>query len=98
MIGIRTALAFAALASLGISACHDHPQSAGVKVEYQTVVKEVQRPCPAKKPTAPAPLEKPLPTDLGALVDVLTAKLAEWAGRGGYGERAEAALEVCTKP
>jgi hypothetical protein len=90
---------FAALLCLALAACGgDPPQSPGMKVEYQTVVKEVQRPCPAKKPARPAPLARPLPTDAGALASLLAAKLLEWAGKGGYGERAEAALEVCTRP
>jgi hypothetical protein len=90
---------FAALLCLALAACGgDPPQSPGMKVVYQTVVKEVQRPCPVAKPARPAPLARPLPTDSGALVSLLAAKLAEWAGKGGYGERAEAALEVCTRP
>jgi hypothetical protein len=73
-------------------------ESAGTKVVYQTVEKEVQRPCPVTVPTKPAPLAKPLPSDPARLVDLLTAKLIEWAGTGGYGERADDALKVCTKP
>jgi hypothetical protein len=65
------------IAPLLLMAC-EHPQSAGTKVVYQTVEKEVQRPCPVTVPTKPA-------------------KLIEWAGTGGYGERADDALKVCTK-
>jgi hypothetical protein len=85
------------IAPLLLMAC-EHPQSAGTKVVYQTVEKEVQRPCPVTVPTKPAPLAKPLPSDPARLVDLLTAKLIEWAGTGGYGERADDALKVCTKP
>lgn len=68
-----------------------------IKVEYREVLKEVQRPCPATKPTKPKSLVRPLPKDAGRLVDLLVAKLTEWAGPGGYGERADSALDTCTK-
>lgn len=67
----------------------------GVRVEYQEVVKEVLAPCPVTRPERPAPLAKPLPTAPRALIDLLTAKLLEWAGPGGYGEKADAAIETC---
>lgn len=97
---IKRSLAFAALvmAALILAGCGDHPQSAGTKVVYQTVYKETQRPCPVTKPERPAPLARPLPADPGALVDVLTAKLEEWAGKGKYGDRADAAIDTCLKP
>jgi hypothetical protein len=81
-----------------LASCAQHPESAGTKVIYQTVDKEVQRPCPVTKPVRPAPLAKPLPSDVARLVDLLTAKLIEYAGNGGYADRADAALTICTKP
>jgi hypothetical protein len=69
-------------------------------VEIRTVTKtvEVQKPCPVTVPVRPAPLAKPLPTDLGKLVAVLGAKLVEYAGSGAYADRADAALRKCTTP
>lgn len=82
--------------ALMLTACTT-PQ-VGTKVVYQEVVKEVQRPCPVVKPPLPEKLARPLPSNPARLVDLLTAKLIEWAGPGGYGERADAALTTCTKP
>lgn len=65
------------------------------KVEFQTVKVEVQKPCPVTKPVIPAKLTRPLPSDPARLIDLLTAKLLQWAGPGGYGERADAALDTC---
>lgn len=89
----------AALAvALATPACAPTPRPApGVRVEYRDVVKEVQRPCPARVPARPAPLERPLPDSPARLIDLLTAKLAEWAGEGKYGDQADAALRACTK-
>lgn len=70
----------------------------GIKVEYREVLKEVQRPCPVTKPVTPPPIARPLPTDPARLLDLVVAKLSEWAGPGGYGERADAAISLCTKP
>ncbi len=81
---------------LALSACTT-PQP-GIKVEYREVLKEVQRPCPVTKPVTPAPLARPLPADPARLLDLVVAKLTEWAGPGGYGERADAAIETCTRP
>lgn len=85
-----------ALVVVVLTACSTTGQPA-VKVEYREVLKEVQRPCPATKPTKPKSLVRPLPKDAGRLVDLLVAKLTEWAGPGGYGERADSALDTCTK-
>ncbi|AHE55992.1 hypothetical protein [Sphingomonas sanxanigenens] len=71
--------------------------SPGIRVETVEVVREVQRPCPVTPPVRPAPLERPLPADAAALAALLGARLAEWAGPGGYGDRAAAALAICTK-
>jgi hypothetical protein len=87
----------AALALLG-AGCAGRPESAGTNVVYRTVDKEVARPCPVTKPQRPAPLARPLPADPGALVSLLAAKLKEWAGPGGYGDRADEAIGVCTRP
>lgn len=95
---IRLFRAAPLLLGLLLASCNDHPQSVGERVVYQTVDREVPRPCPVTKPVRPAPLARPLPTDPGALVSLLAAKLKEWAGAGGYGERAEAAITTCTKP
>lgn len=70
----------------------------GTRVEFREVVKEVQRPCVVKKPVRPSKLARPLPADVARKLDLVTAKLKEWDGAGGYGDRADAAIEVCTKP
>src|SRR5690606_23260648 len=95
-LGISALILLVFVFALTGCATVDEPQP-GTRVVFQEVDREVQRPCPAVKPERPAPLEKPLPASLSALVDVLTAKLMEWAGSGMYGDRAEAALELCTR-
>lgn len=69
-------------------------------VQIRTVTRtvEVAKPCPVTKPVRPAPLAKPLPTDGIALAATLALKLGEWSAPGGYGDRAEAALDTCLKP
>lgn len=69
----------------------------GIKVEYVDRFVEVSKPCPVTKPDKPAPLARPLPNTAAQLIDVLTAKLTEWAGDGGYGDKADAAIGVCIK-
>lgn len=91
----KPGIIFALLVSL--AGCGEKPESAGTKVVFQRVEVPVQRPCPVTKPARPAPLARPLPTDPARLVDMLVAKLQEWAGAGGYGERADAAITTCTK-
>lgn len=82
------------LCALMLAACaHDEP---GVRVVTQTVVKEVQRPCAATKPKRPDPLARPLPVDPVQLAALLAAKLAEYALPGGYADKADAAIELCT--
>jgi hypothetical protein len=89
---------------LSLTACPgDHPQSVGEHVVYKDRLVEVQRPCPVKRPVRPGDakthgLARPLPTDLGALVDLLLAKLKEWDGPGKYGDQADTAITTCTKP
>ena len=86
------------VAALALSACaHDQSAPPAVEVRYQTVTKEVQRPCGVTVPTRPAPLAKPYPSDAVQLAATLAAKLAEWSAPGGFGDRAVAALEICTK-
>lgn len=69
----------------------------GVRVETVEVVKEVQRPCPASKPDRPAPVGA-LPSNARDALRIVTAKLLEYVGPGGYAERAEKAIDICTKP
>jgi hypothetical protein len=73
------------------------PPAPGIQVREVVRTVEVQRPCVATIPERPAKLGV-LPKDAIALVAVLGAKLAEWSGAGGYGERADAAIRRCTKP
>lgn len=68
-----------------------------VRVEIQERVVEVPRPCPAERPARPAPLARPLPVDPVDLTLVLTAKLLEYAGAGGYADRADTSLAICTR-
>lgn len=84
------------IAAVGESCTRTPPPA--VEVRTVEVVKEVQRPCPVTRPERPAPLIQPLPTSAVALAAVLGAKLTEWAGPGGYGERADAALGTCIAP
>jgi len=86
--------------ALALAACAGKPLPApapAVVVEYRDRLVEVQRPCPAQRPTRPTPLARPLPRTPAQLVDLLTAKLTEWAGAGGYGDRADAAIKTCTE-
>jgi hypothetical protein len=86
-------------ALLLLSGCATAPKAPVVpNVQIQTVTKEVQRPCHVTKPVRPAKLAQPLPTDSEALAALLGAKLIEWAGEGGYGDRAESAIATCSKP
>ena len=93
----RIAAATAMMLCLPAAMCGERPEP-GIEVRTVVVVKEVQRPCPVTKPERPAPLAQPLPGDAVQLAALLGAKLAEWAGPGGYGERADAAIERCTTP
>jgi len=75
-----------------IAACsHSEP---GVRIETVEVIKEVQKPCPGPRPERPAPLKNP-PSDAVALAATLAAKLAEYAGQGGYADRAESIFDIC---
>jgi hypothetical protein len=95
----QTRLCIAAGLLAFLNACGDqHPVSVGQKVVYQEARVEVPRPCPVTKPVRPKPLTRPLPSDPARLVDLLAGKLLEWAGAGGYGDKADAAISTCTKP
>ena len=82
---------------LALTACASQ-QPCAPKVEIQKQIVEVPRPCAAVVPSKPAPLVRPLPQTSDALIALLGAKLMEWAGPGGYSERAEAIITRCTKP
>lgn len=87
-------------ASLALAACGSdqvRPTTPGERVIFQDRFVEVRKPCPVKRPPRPAKLKRPLPTDLGALVDLLEAKLLEWDGPGKYGDQADAAIAECIK-
>jgi len=96
----RALISFACLLAICVllTACDEHPQTYGTKVIIQTVDRPVPLPCPVKKPVRPAKLDKPLPTDLRALVKVLEAKLLEYAGPGKYADQANDDLETCIHP
>lgn len=80
-----------------LAACAGTAPPVGEHDVYHTAEKAVQRPCPVKKPARPAKLARPLPSDPGALAELLIAKLLEWDGPGGYGDQAGAALDTCLK-
>ena len=84
------------IAALLLAGCGTTPKPA-VEVRTVEVVKEVQRPCASTKPDRPESLPQPLPSDARQLVALLTAKLLEWSGPGKYADRAEAAIDECTK-
>ena len=80
-------------AALSLAACAHSPAPVEVRIQERTV--EVMRPCPAEAPPRPAPIGD-VPTDALAALRIVTAKLLEYAGAGGYADRAEAALAICT--
>lgn len=87
------------LTALALAGCTT-TQTAPPAVEIREVTKtvEVQKPCPVTIPQRPAKLATPLPDDAVRLAALLGAKLVEWAGPGGYGDRADAALRKCAAP
>ncbi len=91
-------LAFAPLSLCLMAFECQPPQSPGQNIVYRDVEKQVPMPCPVTEPKRPDPLPKPLPSDLGALVDVLTGKLLEYAGPGKYADQAQSALDICIHP
>lgn len=93
----RIAAASVILLCLPAAMCGERPEP-GIQVRTVEVIKEVQRPCPVTKPVKPAPIAKPYPSDAVQLAALLALKLAEYAGPGGYAERADAAIERCVKP
>lgn len=81
------------VAMLALSACSQPtPPATQIKIERETV--EVMRVCPETLPRRPASIGV-LPADLQKLAATLGAKLLEWSGPGGYGERVEAAHGAC---
>ncbi|WP_010218832.1 hypothetical protein [Sphingomonas sp. PAMC 26621] len=88
---------FAIIAALALAGCAAKVTPPAVQIKTVTVTREVQRPCVVTRPARPVPLGA-LPTSLARLAAVLGAKLAEWSGPGGYGERADAAIVTCTRP
>lgn len=86
------------LALLAACATPAPPPPSAEIVRIQEKLVPIQQPCPVTVPRKPAPLSRPLPHDSIQLAALLAGKLLEWAGPGGYGERADAALRVCTMP
>lgn len=84
-----------ALLPLYTTACASDNTRPAVEVRIVEKLVEVQKPCPVQKPDRPAPLARPLPGDSTQLAALLALKLADWAGPGGYGDRAEMALNRC---
>jgi hypothetical protein len=91
---MRRLFMIAAVLSLAGCAAASNP---GIEIRTVTVTKEVQRPCAATAPTRPAATGS-LPAQAADAVLVLGAKILEWAGEGGYADRAEAAIAECTRP
>ena len=85
------------LALIALAGCVTASNDPPVRIVTQTVIEEVEKPCPAEHPTRPTPLGE-LPTDLVSLAAALGAKLAEYADRGKYADRAEAIMDRCTEP
>lgn len=79
---------------LGLSACAGKPKPA-IDIKFVEVVVEVQKPCPGEKPVRPAPLARPLPSDLGQLAATLAKKLAEYSDPGNYADQADAFVDRC---
>lgn len=94
--GSQLAVLVAALALAGCGA--DTGARPAVEVKVVERVVEVPKPCPVKRPARPAKLARPLPADSIATLALVTAKLLEYDGPGGFADRALAALETCTKP
>jgi hypothetical protein len=85
------------VSALLLTGCFGKDEPPRVRIEYQDRLVETVKPCPAEKPERPAKLARPLPGTPAQLIDVLVAKLTEWAGPGGYGEKADAVIDSCIK-
>lgn len=82
-------------ASFLVAGCATVDETPAIEIRTVEVVVEVEKPCPGSLPARPAPLERPLPTDLGQLALVLGAKLAEYSDPGNYADRADALMARC---
>ena len=79
--------------ALALTACSQPtPPATQIKIQRETV--EVVRVCPDALPRRPSAIGA-LPSDLQKLAATLGARLMEWAGPGGYGDRIEAAHGAC---
>lgn len=88
-VNVAVLLAVAVTLLLALGACQT--------TQPRVIIKEVARPCPVTIPERPKPLDRPLPTDAVSLAARLAERLSEWAGPGGYGERADSALKTCVE-
>ena len=81
---------------LALAACASTQPAVEVRIQRETV--EVMRPCPVVVPVRPSPLTRAeLPASAADALRIAIARLLEWQGAGGYGEQADAALDVCTR-
>jgi hypothetical protein len=68
----------------------------GVEIRTVERVVEVQKPCPVVKPERPATVNKTdIPKQAQDAVLYLYAALMGWQGAGMYGDKADAAIDVC---
>lgn len=81
-----------AFSLLLLAACSHGPGA--VEVRTVEVVKEVMVPCPAKAPVRPSALGE-LPAVAEDALRIVSAKLLEYAGKGGYADKAEDAIATC---
>lgn len=93
-----------AVAAILVGSCASHtPQTKNTtQTRVVTVVKTVKAPkakkCIVAKPVRPKSLPDTLPFESPkTLIDILTNKLNEWAGPGGYGDKVEKAINVCNR-
>lgn len=62
------------------------------------IVVVAQKKCYIVKPAQPKDLSRPLPIENPKkLIDLLTNKLNEWAGPGGYGDKVERMTVKCPR-
>lgn len=75
-----------------LSGCAHTPS--GTEVKTVEIVKEVMVPCPVQVPARPTPLGV-LPESAEDALRVVSAKLLEYAGKGGYADKADDAIKLC---